>query len=226
MSPHIVKRYDEELSTLKKEILTMGGMVEKMIADAMKALIDGDAELARKIIEYDHEVNRKELAIDQLAVDILAMRQPVARDLRLILTATKVNTDLERIGDIAVNLSERALELLEEPPLKPYVDLPRMAARTQELLKEALDSFVENNVEKAQRVMKDDDEIDALYKQIFSELLTYMLDDPKSVGRAIRLTFVAKYLERIADHATNLAEMVTYFVEGHDVRHPQSREKR
>lgn len=226
MSQHIVKRYDEELSTLKKEILSMGGMVEQMIADAMKALIEGDGDLARKVIEYDHEVNRKELAIDKLAVDILAMRQPVARDLRLILMATKVNTDLERIGDIAVNLSERALELLEEPPLKPYVDLPRMAALTQELLKEALDSFVENNVAKAQEVMKADDEIDALYKQIFRELLTYMLDDPKSVGRAIRLTFVAKYLERIADHATNLAEMVTYFVEGHDVRHLNSRKRR
>ncbi len=222
MAEHIYKRYDEELAELKREVLVMGGMVEKMIADAMKSLIEGDAALAKTVIEYDHEVNRKELSIDAKAVDILAMRQPVARDLRFITTALKINTDLERIGDIAVNISERTLELLEEPPLKPYVDLPRMASLAQAMVKDALDSVVEGNVEKARHVMEGDDTVDALYQQIFRELLTHMLADPQAIGRAIRLTFIAKYLERIADHATNIAEMVTYEIEGQDVRHIRS----
>lgn len=227
MSEHIVKRYDEELAQLKQEILTMGGMVEKMIADAMRALIERDAELAKKVIEYDHEVNRKELAIDALAIKLLAMRQPVARDLRLIATAMKINTDLERIGDTAVNLSERALELMEEPQLKPYVDLPRMATIVQELLKDALDAFVQGDVTKARAVMERDATIDALYQQIFRELLTHMMADPRAIGRGLRLTFIAKYLERIADHATNIGEMVRYLIEGEDVRHLRSRaEKR
>ncbi len=220
---HIVKRYDEELAELKKEILAMGGIVEKMIADAMRALIDGNGDLARSVIQYDREVNRKELSVDSMAVNILAKRQPVARDLRLLTMAMKVNTDLERIGDTAVNISERSLELLEEPPLKPYVDLPRMSALTQTMVKQALDSFVEGNVKLAQTVIASDDEIDALYQQIFRELLTHMMGDAKTITRAIRLLFIAKYLERIADHATNIAEMVTYLIEGEDVRHLDSR---
>lgn len=223
MSEHIVKRYDAELAGLKKELLEMGGMVEKMIADAMRALTERNGDLAKAVIAYDHHVNRKELAIDAAAVRLLALRQPAARDLRLIATAMKINTDLERIGDTAVNLSERCIELLDEPQLKPYVDLPRMAILAQHMLKESLDSFVEGNVVKAKKVMDSDHEIDALYIQIFRELLTHMMADPQAIGRGLRLTFVAKYLERIADHATNIAEMVTYMIEGEDIRHPFSR---
>ena len=226
MSAHIVKSYDEELAALQQNILTMGKMVSEMISHAMKALMERDDVLARQVIEADHQVNLKELEIDKMAVDLLAMRQPVARDLRLILTATKVNTDLERIGDIAVNLSERVIELLAEEPVKPYVDLPRMAELTQVMLRDALDAFVRGDVEKAGRVMEQDDAIDAFYHQIFRELLTHMLSDAKVVGRSIRLLFVAKYLERMADHATNLAEMVTWFVDGDDVRHLRSQERR
>ncbi len=223
MSEHTLKRYDDELNELKKRILQMGGLVEKMIADAMRALTERDAALARKVISYDHEVNRVELDIDALALRMLALRQPAARDLRLIATAMKINTDLERIGDTAVNLSERALEILEEPQLKPYIDLPRMAAAAQVMLKDALDCFVEGNVTKALHVRRADKEIDDLYDQIFRELLTHMMADPKAISRGIRLTFIAKYLERIADHATNIAEMVTFLIEGEDIRHPKSR---
>ena len=226
MSEHIVKSYDEELATLQKGILSMGSMVAQMISIAMQALMESNGSLARHVIEADHEVNLKELEIDKLAVNLLAMRQPVARDLRLILMATKVNTDLERIGDIAVNLSERVLELLNEPQLKPYVDLPRMAEMAQAMLGDALEAFVQGDVEKARLVMEQDDAIDALYAQIFRELLTHMLGDPATMGRSIRLLFVAKYLERIADHVTNLAEMVTYFVDGEDIRHLRSQERR
>jgi phosphate transport system protein len=222
MSAHIVKRYDEELSELKKRILAMGGMVEKMIADAMRALIERDGDLARSVIQFDHEVNLKELEIDDQAINLLAMRQPVASDLRLITMAMKINTDLERMGDAAVNLSERALELLEEGPLKPYVDLPRMAALVQEMVTDALNAFVDRDLPKAQLVIESDDVIDALYLQIFRELLTLMMSDPRAIARGIRVIFVAKYLERIADHATNIAEMVTFLIEGEDVRHPSS----
>lgn len=220
---HIVKRYDEELTDLKQRLLEMGGLVEKMIAEAMRALTDRNAEVAEGVIRMDHEVNRMELAIDALALSILATRQPAARDLRFIATAMKINTDLERIGDTAVNLSERTIELLDEPQLKPYVDLPRMAVLAQEMLKKALDAFVEGNVKKAREVLTADSQIDDLYTQIFRELLTHMMADPKAIARGLRLTFIAKYLERIADHATNIAEMVSFLIEGEDIRHPRSR---
>jgi phosphate transport system protein len=223
MSEHIIKRYDEELSELKQRLLEMGGLVEKMIADAMRALIERNGELAKSVIAMDHEVNRIELDVDAKAINLLALRQPAARDLRFITMAMKINTDMERIGDTAVNLCERTLELLEEPQLKPYVDLPRMATLAQEMLKKALDAFVEGNVKKAREVMEADNQIDDLYTQIFRELLTHMMADPKAISRGLRLTFVAKYLERIADHATNIAEMVSFLIEGYDIRHPRSR---
>jgi phosphate transport system protein len=225
MSEHIVKRYDDELEDLKKQILEMGGMVERMIATAMRALTERDATLAREVLEADNAVNRREISIDALAVRLLALRQPAARDLRLIATAMKINTDLERIGDTAVNMSERALELLEEPQLKPYVDLPRMGELARNMLKNALDAFVEGDVVKAQAVRDSDDEIDDLYKQIHTELVAYMQRDPQAVNRGLKLIFIAKYLERIADHATNLAEMVTYLIRGDDVRHAHSRHR-
>lgn len=223
MSEHTIRRYDLELNDLKQRLLAMGGLVEKMIADAMRSLIERNGDLAREVIAMDHEVNRLEVAVDAQALSLLALRQPAARDLRFITMAMKINTDMERIGDTAVNISERTLGLLEEPQLKPYVDLPRMATLAQEMLKKSLDAFVEGNVKKAHEVMEADNEIDDLYTHVYNELLAHMMADPKTISRGIRLTFVAKYLERIADHATNIAEMVTFLIEGYDIRHPKSR---
>jgi phosphate transport system protein len=171
------------------------------------------------VIEADHIIDRDENEIDELALQILATRQPVASDLRLITMSLKFVTDLERIGDQAVNIAQRTIELNPEPQLKPYVDLPRMAENAQRMVKESLDAFVSRDTELARRVCGEDAEVDALKEQIFRELLTYMMEDPKTIPRAIRLILVSRFLERVADHATNIAEMVIYLVESKMVRH-------
>ncbi len=163
------------------------------------------------------------MEIDDLCRRILALRQPAASDLRLITTALKIVTDLERIGDLAVNIAERAMELNQAPPLKPYVDTPRLAELAQQQVKKALDAFVSSDVARAEEVLKEDEHLDALYLKIFNELLSYMMEDSKNIRRATALMFIAKHLERIGDHATNVAEMVIYMVRGTDVRHPRSR---
>jgi len=216
---HTDRQYDAELKELHLKILEMGGFVEKQIAAAVTALVDRDDSLARITIARDHTANRMDVEIDELCLRLLALHQPAARDLRLITTALKITTDLERIGDMAVNLSERALELNQEPQLKPFIDIPRMADVAQTMLRESLDAFVREDVELALKVCRDDDVIDGLTDQLFRELLSYMIEDPTTVTRAIRLLFVAKYLERIADHATNIAEMVVFMVKGKSIRH-------
>ena len=213
------KILDKELSDLKERLLTMGSVVEAQVARSIKSLVDRDSDLARKVIDADHEVNRMEVEIDEECIRLLALRQPEAGDLRFITTAMKIVTDIERIGDLAVDVSERAIELNEEPLLKPYIDVPRMAKAARNMLKEALDAFVNRNSELAWSVLDEDDFVDELNKQIFRELLTFMIEDPHSISRAIRITYVSKYLERIADHATNIAEMVVYLVEGRLIRH-------
>ncbi|MHB8173931.1 MAG: phosphate signaling complex protein PhoU [Nitrospirota bacterium] len=213
------KILDKELSDLKERLLTMGSVVEAQVARSIKSLVDRDNELAKKVIDADHEVNRMEVEIDEECIRLLALRQPEAGDLRFITTAMKIVTDIERIGDLAVDVSERALELNEEPILKPYIDIPRMAKAARNMLKEALDAFVNRNSELAWSVLDEDDFVDELNKQIFRELLTFMIEDPHSISRAIRITYISKYLERIADHATNIAEMVVYLVEGRIIRH-------
>ena len=197
----------------------MGAKVEEIINGSIRALIDRDSDLAERMIAVDRKINQLEIEIDELCMQILARRQPVASDLRFITTALKLVTDLERIGDLGVNICERVLELNGEPPLKPYVDLPNMAQEVQEMLHEALDAFVADDVERAQRVIARDKIVDAYYTQIFRELLTYMMEDPRNIFRATRLQSIAKYLERIGDHATNLAEMVVFMVKGKDIRH-------
>ena len=225
MAPtHTSREYEAELQQLRDRLLLMGAKVEESIKGSMQALLERDSELARKMIQADRRINQLELAIDQMCLQILARRQPVASDLRFITIALKLVTDLERIGDLAVNLSERVLELNEEPPLKPYVDLPRMAAEAQEMVHRALDAFVEGNADKADVVIKQDSTVDAYYMQIFRELLTYMMEDTRNIFRATRLQSIAKYLERIGDHATNIAEMVIFNVRGEDVRHVNNRE--
>ena len=216
---HTDKHYDAELKDLHLKILEMGGFVEKQIAAAVTALVDRDDERARATIERDHTANRMDVEIDELCLRLLALHQPAAKDLRLITTGLKITTDLERIGDMAVNLCERALELNQESQLKPFIDIPRMAEIAQTMLRESLNAFVREDVDLALKVCRDDDAIDALTDQLFRELLSYMIEDQQTITRAIRLLFIAKYLERIADHATNIAEMVVFMVKGKSIRH-------
>jgi phosphate transport system protein len=216
---HTDRHYEAELKELHLKVLEMGGFVEKQIATAMTALIDRDDDQARLTIDRDHTANRMDVEIDDLCLRLLALHQPAAKDLRLITTALKITTDLERIGDMAVNMCERALEISQEPQLKPFIDLPRMVDVAQGMLRESLNAFVHEDVELALKVCRDDDIIDGLNGQLFRELLSYMIEDPHTITRAIRLLFIAKYVERIADHATNIAEMVVFMVKGKSIRH-------
>ena len=219
MTMHTDRQYEEELKELRRFILEMGGLVEKQIADAVRALTTKDRALAEATIPKDHAVNRLDVEIDELCIRILALRQPAARDLRFITTALKITTDLERIGDRAVSICERTLELLDEPALKPYIDLPRMADIALAMLRRSLDAFVREDTALALEVCREDDQVDKLNGQIFRELISFMIEDPRAITRAMRILFVSKYLERIADHATNIAEMVIYMVKGKSIRH-------
>ncbi len=219
MTRVVRQEFDAELLELKKKILTMGGLVEAMIADSLAALTTRDSQLAEEVQRRDREVDRMEMESDDLAVRIIALRQPAAGDLRLIIAALKVTTDLERMGDLSVNIAERVVELNAEPQLKPYIDLPVMAEKVRAMTRDALDSFVTGDVVQARRVLVADNEVDALNVQVFRELLTYMLEDAHTISRATRIIFISKYLERLADHATNVAEEVIFAIEGRDVRH-------
>ncbi len=213
------RHWHEELAALKEKILKMGALVERQVQGSLLALVERDSDLARKIIEGDHQVNGFDVEIDEDCLRLLALQQPAGRDLRFITTAMKISTDLERISDLAENICERAIELNEEPQLKPYIDLPRMATWAIRMVKESLDAFVNGDVALAQKVVKDDDFVDGLTEQLFRELVSFMIEKPQTISRAIRLTFIAKYIERIADHATNVAELVVYLVEGKIIRH-------
>ncbi len=216
---HTVSEYEIELSKLKENLLQMGGLVEEQIGNSLEALTQRNSELAQSVIGRDAEVDRIELEIDRLGFQILTLRQPVGVDLRFIATALKIVTDLERIGDEAVNISERVRDLNEEPSLKPYVDLPRMAAIARQMLKEALDAFVAQDIDRARAILPRDDEVDQLNEQLFRELLTFMLERSANISRCLHLSYISKHLERIADHAVNIAQMVIFLIEGEDVRH-------
>ena len=213
------RHFHEELEGVKHTLLAMGGLVEDQIRRAMKALLERDDALAQEVIDRDRQVNTYDVEIDEQCVSLLALHQPAAGDLRFITTAMKIVTDLERIGDQAVNIAQRVLELNREPRLKPYIDLPRMAERAQRMVKESLDAFVARDTALARRVCGEDAEVDALKEQIFRELLTFMMEDPRTIPRAIRLILISRFLERVADHATNIAEMVIYMVDSKMVRH-------
>ncbi|TRZ97810.1 MAG: phosphate transport system regulatory protein PhoU [Nitrospiraceae bacterium] len=213
------RHFDQELLDLKDKILRMGILVEEQVQGALRALTERDSDLARKIIANDHQVNTLDVAVDEDCLRLLALQQPTARDLRFITTAMKISTELERVSDLAENICERTLELNEEPQLKPYIDIPRMANWSLRMVKEALDAFVNYDAELARKVCADDDFVDDLTHQLFRELLSFMLENPQTITRAIRITFISKYLERIADHATNVAELVVYMVEGKIIRH-------
>ncbi len=216
---HIYKTFDLELKELKEKLLHEGGLVEKAISNAIRALLERNSDLAEKVIEDDPVVNALEVEIDEFCLKLLALRQPAARDLRFITTAIKINYDLERIGDMAVNICERVQELNQEPQLKPYIDLPMMADTVQMMLKESLDAFVKEDVAMARKVTREDQKVDQLLDQIFRELLTYMMQDMRTISRATRVLFISKYLERMADHAVNIAELVIFLVEGKIIRH-------
>jgi phosphate transport system protein len=213
------RHFHEELEALKQTLLAMGGLVEDQIRRAMRALLERDDVIAQEVIDRDRQVNTYDIEVDEQCVNLLALHQPAAGDLRFITTAMKIVTDLERIGDQAVNIAQRALELNREPQLKPYIDLPRMADKAQRMVKESLDAFVARDTALARQVCAEDAEVDALKEQIFRELLTFMMEDPRTVSRAIRVILISRFLERVADHATNIAEMVIYLVEGKMVRH-------
>jgi phosphate transport system protein len=213
------RHFHEELEALKQTLLAMGGLVEDQIRRVMAALLERDSELAQEVIDRDRQVNAYDVEVDEKCVELLALHQPTAGDLRFITTAMKIVTDLERIGDQAVNIGQRTLELNREPQLKPYIDLPRMAERAQRMVKESLDAFVARDTELARQVCAADAEVDAFKEQIFRELLTFMMGDTTTIPRAIRLILISRFLERVADHATNIAEMVIYMVESKMVRH-------
>ncbi|HUO56871.1 MAG TPA: phosphate signaling complex protein PhoU [bacterium] len=211
--------FDEELSGLKEKILLMGSKVEEAIRLAMKSLVDRDSKLARQVIQSDRDVNDLEIEVDEMCHRLLALHQPMASDMRFITSAMKINSDLERMGDLAVNIAERALTLNEVAPLKPFIDIPHMSKIAQEMVKVSLDSLVNKDPVMAKKVCERDDEVDNLNDQIIRELISYMLEDRANIKRALDLILVSRYLERVADHATNVAEDVIYMVQGKDIRH-------
>lgn len=219
---HTSRHYEQQLRELKDRLLVMSDKAEKAIRDAMDALVNRSPSLAREVIERDDEVDRLEVEIDDLCLRTLALEQPVASDLRLLATVLKIVRDLERIGDIGANASKRVLELVNEPELKPLVDLPIMMKMATQLLRSSVDAFVNGDVELAEKVIRDDGQVDFMHEQIFRELLTYMLEDPSTISRCIKLMFIAKGLERVGDHAANISEMVIFLVRGKDIRHGMS----
>jgi phosphate transport system protein len=213
------RHFQDELQQLKNRLLTMGGLVEERVHSAIVGLIERRAGTAERIVAGDREINELQIEIDECCLKLLALQQPLAVDLRLIAAAMKINTDLERIGDQAVNIAQNTLRLIEKPPLKPLIDIPRMAAVAEAMIRDSLDAFVRRDAALARKVLTRDDEVDAMKDHIFRVLLTYMMADPGTIERALALILVSRNLERIADHATNIAEDVIFMVEARDVRH-------
>ncbi len=211
--------FEEELQALKQRLLTMGALVEERAHRAVRSLIDRRLDEAELVIRSDQEVNDLQMEIDHRCLTLLALQQPAASDLRLITAALKINDDLERIGDQAVNIAENVIKILSQAPLKPLIDVPRMAEIAQSMTRDALDAFVRKDADLARSVLKRDDEVDDLKDQVFRELLTYMMADPGTIQRALSLILISRNIERIADHATNIAEDVIFLVEAKDVRH-------
>jgi len=213
------KHYSEELNHLKETVLRMGGLAETMTHRAVLALVERNREMLEDVKTLEHQVNQLHIEIDEIALEMIALRQPTATDLRFITAAMKINTDLERIGDQAINIVQQAESLLPLPPVKPLIDIPRMAEIAEEMLKAALDAFVTGDDELAYRTILRDDAVDQLKDQVFRELLTFMMADASTIARSMDLILVSRHLERIADHATNICEDVIFMVKGKDVRH-------
>ncbi|HEY0370858.1 MAG TPA: phosphate signaling complex protein PhoU [Thermoanaerobaculia bacterium] len=214
-----MRHFDKEIEHLKELLLEMGAMVEESINESIRALLERDSAVAQRVIDNDTTIDQKELEIDQHTITLIAMMQPAAVDLRFVAAAMKITPELERVADLAVDVCERAIELNREPPLKPLLDIPRLARITQDMVRQSLDAFVKRDAALARQVIARDDEVDLLTEQSFRELLTYMLEDSRNISRAIRLTFIGKYFERMADGATNICEMIVYLAEGKVIKH-------
>ena len=213
-SEHIIKSYDEELRRLNNTITEMGGLAESQLAAAIEAVVERDSELAASVVEGDARVDQLQRDLDNLALRLLALRQPMARDLREIVAALKIASDLERICDYAANVAKRSIALNQSPPVQPVHALPRMARLAQLLVKEVIDAYVARDADKAYAVWMRDEELDEMYASLFRELLTYMMEDPRNISASTHLLFMAKNIERIGDHATNIAEDLYYLVHG------------
>jgi len=213
------RHFDEELTQLKQKLLHMGDTSQEMIGLAVKSLVERKDAYAKEVFNLEERVNHMEVEIEEEVLKLLALRQPAARDLRLLTAILKINNDLERVADQAVNISEVAVYLLKEPLLKPLIDIPKMATLAQRMIKNSLDAFVNHDADLAKEVCHDDDEVDQINDQIFRELLTYMMEDPKAITRAVDLILVSRNLERIADHATNISEDVIFIEQGKNIKH-------
>lgn len=215
----IERPFDEELKALKEKLLEMAARAEEQIALAVRALKERREDMACQVLEREAAINRLDIEVDETAMKLLALRQPMAADLRFITSAMSIGTDLERIGDLAVNIAERTLDLLKSPQIKPLIDIPRMAELTQAMVRDALNAFVNGDEALAKEVCERDDQVDEINDQVFRELLTYMMQDPGTISRAVDLILVGRHLERIADHATNIGEDVIYMVKGRTIKH-------
>lgn len=213
------RHFDEELKDLRQKLLKMADTAQEMIGLAVKALVDRKKDLTEKVFSLEETVNHLEIEIEEEVLRLMALRQPIAGDLRLLTAILKINNDLERVADQTVNISETVVYLLKEPPLKPLIDIPQMASLAQKMIRNSLEAFVRDDAVLANQVCQDDDEVDRLNDQVFRELLTYMMEDPKSITRAVDLILVSRNLERIADHATNISEDVIFIVEGKNIKH-------
>jgi len=223
MATQRVPHFQEELDQLKARLLEMGGLAEDRVRSSVRALVDRDGSLVDSVLAGDTPINQLHIEIDSRCVRLLALHQPMAVDLRFILSAVKINTDLERVGDLAINIAEAGVRYLSHPPVKALIDIPRMADIAQQMLRDALDAFVRRDTTLAQQVLDADDALDALKTQVFRELLTYMLADPHTIEPSLDLILISRHLERIGDHATNVAEDVIFMVSARDVRHSVGR---
>lgn len=213
------RQFDEELKKLKEKLMQMASLAEESISLAVKSLKDRNEKLAHKVFKGEEAINLLDIEIDNLGLQLMALRQPMAVDLRFITSAMRIAVELERIGDLSVNIAERSLELLKVPLLKPLIDIPRMAVMAQDMVKDSIDAFINRDDNLAKNVCERDDEVDSLNNQIFRELLTYMMQEPSNIKRAVDLILVARHLERIADLATNISEDVIYYVKGKTIKH-------
>lgn len=218
--------FDSELDTFRSHLIQMGEKSIEQVRSAVRALVDADVELARKVRAGDDELDRLEVLIDDEGVRYMSLRNPIATDLRLVVVGMKAGSDLERVGDEANSIAKRSIRLAAEPQLKEYVDIPRMAEIAQQMLRDALDCFLQHDNEKALAVIRRDEEVDALNKQIYRELAGFMVENPATISRALELMFIAKSIERIADHATNIAEEMVYLAKGEDIRHNDELKKK
>ena len=213
------RHFGDELERLKQRLLTMGGLAEERVRLSVRGLVDREPTVMAAVIDGDHEINRLQLEIDDRAFKLLALHQPMASDLRSIVAAVKINSDLERVGDLAVNIAEASQRYISHAPVKALVDIPRMGTLAQAMLHDALDAFVSHDLAAAQSVLDRDDTLDTLKNQVFRELLTYMIGEPRTIEPALDLILISRHLERVGDHATNIAEDVIFIVAARDVRH-------